>query len=77
MFAATNGFSYMCCSIAGAIRIEQWTEIATVESALSAMPFAIFPMIFAVAGTIARRSALSARSMCTRFPIGAEIEEIE
>ena len=67
----------MCCSIAGAIRIGQWTEMATVESALSAMPFAIFPMMFAVAGTMANRSALSARIDVHRFPIGADIEEVE
>ena len=67
----------MCCSIAGAIRIGQWTEIATVESALSAMPFAIFPMMFAVAGDDCQQIGFVCEIDVHRFPIRAEIEEVK
>ena len=45
----------------------QWTETATVDRASSAMPLASFPIILAVAGTIAKRLDLSARSIWMGF----------
>ena len=47
----------MCPFIAGATKVGQLTEIAIVDRASSAIPFAIFPIMFAVAGTTASRSA--------------------
>jgi len=54
----------MLLFIAGANTKGAVVAIATVVSISSAMPFAIFPMILAVAGAITTASAFFARDIC-------------
>ena len=51
--------------MAGQMRIRDLTAINTVVRRSSAIPLAIFPITFAVAGAITARSGRSAKEMCS------------
>ncbi len=51
--------------IAGAKTTGLFVAIIVVDNISSAMPFATFPIIFAVAGTITNKSAFCASDMCS------------
>ena len=51
--------------IAGAIITGARVAITVVEGISSAMPHAIFPIMFAVAGTIRNKSARFANAICS------------
>src|SRR5690606_4662941 len=62
-FLRKIGFSYMAVFIAGASNTGARVAIIVVVSRSSAIPAAIFPMILAVAGITATRSAFLAREI--------------
>ena len=65
IFLCRTGFSYIFVFIAGATRTFALVAMMVVESISSAMPFASFPIIFAVAGAITITSASLARDICS------------
>ncbi len=64
MFLWSRGLRYMRSFMAGAIRSGQSIAIRADVKASSAMPAAILPMMFAVAGATRARSRPSVISMC-------------
>lgn len=58
-------FSYIFVFIAGQMILGALHAIIVVVSISSAMPFAIFPMVFAVAGATTKTSARFARATCS------------
>jgi hypothetical protein len=64
MFFRTAAFSHMFTFIEGTIRTGALEAITIVERKSSAIPFAIFPMMLAVAGRMMISSARSARATC-------------
>ena len=72
-FACVAGFSHIPVFIAGATRIGARVASATELRRSSASPCAIFARIFAVAGAITTRSALSASPMCSGFQFSGSV----
>ena len=70
-----TGFSYIFVFIAGAITTGALVAMTVVESMSSAIPFAIFPITFAVAGAIKKISAFFAKDICSisQFVTGSNI----
>ena len=64
IFSWTIGFSYIFVFIAGAKITLALVAIMVVDNMSSAIPFAIFPIIFAVAGATKKTSALFAKEIC-------------
>ena len=64
MFSRTIGFAYMFTFMAGQIRTGARVAMTVVVSRSSAIPPAIFPITFAVAGATTTMWALSASEMC-------------
>ena len=63
MFSWTIGLPYILSFMAGANTTGDFVAIIVVDSMSSAIPFATFPIMFAVAGTTSIRSAFFANEM--------------
>ncbi len=67
MFCLTIGLTYILWFIAGHKALGAVHAIIVVVKKSSAMPTAILPMTFAVAGHTINKSAASASAMCSTF----------
>ena len=65
IFLCIIGFSYMFVFIAGAISTLAFVAATVVVSISSQIPFAIFPITFAVDGATKNKSAFFARDICS------------